>query len=405
MAKQIGKKILYITAKFPFGKSEVWAINELSSLQELGSEIIIVPRTGRGEIINEDAEKFAGNLIDLPFLNRYIFQTTLQAIFFDPLFLIRILVGNIHQSNTLMDFVKGLAVLPKSLAVAKILNTKNIDHIHSLHTTSTAFMAFIISKKLDVSWSYTLHSTEIIKPNYRRSLLFRSRSASMCRTISQKIKDELSLFLGPDLSKKVVKVHLGVDVKGKNNVKSECRDEFTIVTPAALVPQKGHVFAINAAKRLIDLGVSDFKWVFYGSGTLLEKLRKNVGQLGLTGHCFFLGNVDHQELLNEYREKKINAVVLPSIGTLVPEGIPVSLMEAMSFEVPVIATNCGGTGELVDGHSGFLIDEGDSEALATSLIELIENPELGRKMGQNGKNKVKVDFDTMKNAQELLKFF
>ena len=69
----MNKKIIYVTSHFPFGKSEVWAANELNSLLELGNEIIIIPRTGQGKITNKDSIKFTPNLIDLPFFNWSIF--------------------------------------------------------------------------------------------------------------------------------------------------------------------------------------------------------------------------------------------------------------------------------------------------------------------------------------------
>ena len=62
--KNMNKKIVFITSSFPFGKSEVWAINEINSFLELGNEITIIPRTGKGKIINKDAVKFTPNLID-----------------------------------------------------------------------------------------------------------------------------------------------------------------------------------------------------------------------------------------------------------------------------------------------------------------------------------------------------
>ena len=74
----MNKKILYVTSRFPFGKSEVWAANEINSLLELGNEVIIVPRTGKGKIINKDSIKFTSNLIDLPFLNWSIFIFLLE---------------------------------------------------------------------------------------------------------------------------------------------------------------------------------------------------------------------------------------------------------------------------------------------------------------------------------------
>ena len=401
----MNKKIVFITASFPFGKAEIWAINELNSLLELGNEITVIPRTGKGKIINQDAGKFTSNSIDLPFLNWNIFIFLLKTILFKPLLLLKLLIENINQSNNIIDFVKGLIILPKSLFLAKILKGRKVDHIHSYQTTSTAFMAFIISSILKVPWSYTLHTSEILNSRYKRSILFRSRSASICRTISQTTANDLSDFIGASLSKKIAMVHLGVDTKGSKRETSFSNNSFTIVTPAELATRKGHVYAIEAAKKLINLEITNFKWFFYGSGPLLNELQKKVKELNLINHCYFPGNLDHHKLLNKYKNNEVDIVVISSISTDIPEGIPVSLMEAMSYEIPVIATDCGGTKELVDGQSGILVNQKDPETLANSISILINNPDFKREMGNNGRNKVEQDFDTANTSSELFKLF
>lgn len=401
----MNKNILYITSFFPFGKSEVWAINEINSLQELGNHITIIPRTGKGKILNQDALKFSSNLVDLPFLNWAIFIFLLRTIFFKPFISLKLLIENIKQSNTIIDFIKGLIILPKSLFLAKILKSRNIDHIHTLQTTSAAFMAFVLSYILKVPWSYTLHTSETINSKYKRSILFQSRSASICRTISQRTTNDLSNFIGPSLSKKVVKVHLGVEVKVSRKAKSFENDLFTIVTPAELTTRKGHIYCIEASKNLVDMGITNFEWFFYGSGPLLNELQERVKELNLINHCYFLGNIDHHMLLSKYKNNNVDIVVISSISTDVPEGIPVSLMEAMSFEIPVIATDCGATRELVDGQSGILLNENDPEAVSNAIFKLINKPEFRRKVGNNGRNKVKQEFDTIKNANDLIKLF
>jgi colanic acid/amylovoran biosynthesis glycosyltransferase len=403
--QKMNKKIVYITSSFPFGKSEVWANNEINSLLEQGNEIIIIPRTGKGKIINKDSIKFTSNLIDLPFMNWTIFIFLLRTVLFKTFLFLKLLIEIIKQSNTIIDFVKGLIILPKSLFLAKILKLRKIDHIHSLQTTSTAVMAFILSSNLKVPWSYTLHTSETLKARFKRSILFQSRSASVCRTISQRTANELSDFIGPSLSKKIAMVHLGVDIKGFKKGKSIITDPLIIATPAELKDRKGHVYAIEAAKKLIDLGITNFKWFFYGSGPLLNELQKKVKELNLINHCYFPGNLAHHLLLNKYENNEVDIVVISSISTDIPEGIPVSLMEAMSYEIPVIATDCGGTKELVDGQSGVLVNQNDSEVIANAIFKLIDKPEYRRKIGKNGRNKIKQDFDTMKNAHDLIKLF
>lgn len=402
----MNKKIVYITSLFPYGKSEVWANNELNSLLELGNEIIIIPRTGQGKITNKDSIKFTPNLIDLPFFNWSIFIFLIRTILLNPLLFLKLLIEIIKQSNSIIDFVKGIIILPKSLYVGKILKHAAIDHIHTLSTTSTAVMAFILSLTLKVPWSYTIHTSEKFNSNFKRSILFQSTSASKCRTISQRTAKDLSNFIGPSLSKKIAMVHLGVDIEGFKNEKTNINDPLIIATPAELTVRKGHIYAIEAAKKLIDMGVSNFKWFFYGSGPLLNKLQQKVKELNLINHCYFSGNIDHQELLNKYENYKVDIVVISSISTTnIPEGIPVSLMEAMSYEIPVIATDCGGTKELVDGQSGILVNQKDSEAIKNAIYKLINNYDYRSEIGTNGRNKIKQDFDTKKNAKELIKLF
>ena len=200
-------------------------------------------------------------------------------------------------------------------------------------------------------------------------------------------------------------VHLGVDVKGFKKEKTIINDPFIIATPAELTTRKGHIYSIEAAKKLIDLGITNFKWFFYGSGPLLIELKKKVKELNLIDYCYFPGNLDHQKLLKKYENNKVDIVVISSISTRVPEGIPVSLMEAMSYEIPVIATDCGGTKELVDGKSGILVKQNDSKVIANAIFKLINKPKFRRKISKNGRNKITQDFDTMKNAKDLIELF
>jgi len=403
----MSKNIVYVTSAFPFGKSETWAFNEINSLHKLGAQVTIIPKNGKGKIINKDALKLSSNLVDLPFLNWTIFLFLIKTLLSNPVLFLKILSEIVEQSNSLIDFCKAISVLPKAFFLAEILKNKKVDHIHSLSTTTTtAVIAYIISLKLKVPWSYTLHSSSIINERYKRSFIFRSRSALKCRTISQITADDLSNFIGPSLSKKVCMVHLGVDIQDLKKKSNTMNNPFIIATPAELKAHKGHIYAIDAAKILIDQGITNFKWLFYGDGPLLNDLQKKVKELNLTDYCYFPGNLDHQNLLDKYKNNEVDIVVSSSISILdVFEGIPVSLMEAMSYQIPVIASDCGGTKELVDGQSGILVNQKDSAAIANAIIELKENSVYRIKMSVNARNKIEQDFDTIKNANDLIKLF
>jgi colanic acid/amylovoran biosynthesis glycosyltransferase len=398
--------IVYITAEFPFGNAEIWVINEINSLTELGFEVIIIPRSNHKPLINRDAEKLLSKTLSLPLFNAAIMFSFIRVIFSRPSLLIKLINDNYTRANTFINFVKGLIVMPKSLHIGAILRNKNIQHIHSLQTTSTAFIAYILSISLEVPWSYTLHSSSILKgTRYESALLFYSKHASICRTISMSIARDLSNFIGLPLSKKVKMVRLGVDVRMVYQYTVVRKDLFTIVTPAALLPMKGHIFSLLAAKRLVDSGFRSFRWFFYGSGPLLDQLISKVIELHLGDYCFFMGYIDHKDLLEKYKNNEVDVVVLSSATTDVFEGVPVALMEAMSYEIPVIATDCGSTKELVDGRSGVLINESDPISIANSLTDLISDFEHRRNFGRDGRIKIINEFDTLKNTKEFSNLF
>ena len=95
------------------------------------------------------------------------------------------------------------------------------------------------------------------------------------------------------------------------------------------------------------------KWVHFGDGILNEKLHK-LAEVSLTNIDYnFMGIVPNDEILNFYH---VNFVDL-FINFSESEGIPVSIMEAQSAGIPVLATNVGGTSEIVNNENGFLVEK------------------------------------------------
>ena len=78
-------------------------------------------------------------------------------------------------------------------------------------------------------------------------------------------------------------------------------------------------------------------------------------------------------------------------------------MEAMASSMPVITTPIGGIPELVEnGFSGLFVPYGDVKLLAQTLIDLAQNPELRRKLGENARQKILKDFNLSENVKKLL---
>jgi len=130
---------------------------------------------------------------------------------------------------------------------------------------------------------------------------------------------------------------------------------------------------------------------------------------GLPGGCNikFLGRLPHEQLLGLYAEGRVDVVVLPSIvtGDDVREGIPVALMEAMSYGIPVISTRTGGIPELLGDGSGIMVEEKDAESLAGAIEKLINDPDYYALTGMRGREKIERDFNLSLISERLLELF
>ncbi|MEZ9394586.1 glycosyltransferase [Vibrio splendidus] len=103
-------------------------------------------------------------------------------------------------------------------------------------------------------------------------------------------------------------------------------------------------------KYAIDNPSISINWTHFGDGPEFSQLKSLTEDAGLT--VKLMGMKENFEVINYYEKLKIDVFINLSLS----EGIPVSIMEAISFGVPIVATDCGGTKEIVDDSVGLLLD-------------------------------------------------
>ena len=124
-----------------------------------------------------------------------------------------------------------------------------------------------------------------------------------------------------------------------------------------------------------------------GDGEQRPALERQARELGLERAVRFLGAVPRQDMSRWYG--CVDIFCLPSIY----EGFPVTILEAMSAGLPIVATAVSGIPEAVEeGVSGFLVPPEDAHALAAALKRLAVDADLRRKMGQAGSRAVREQF-------------
>jgi glycosyltransferase involved in cell wall biosynthesis len=139
-----------------------------------------------------------------------------------------------------------------------------------------------------------------------------------------------------------------------------------------------------------------------GDGPDRHELEQLAQTLGVGESVEFLGFVPHERLIDQYAEGRYDFMVLPSTGTgRAAEGIPVSLMEAMSFGVPSIATDSGGVAELIPHGSALLVPPGDARALARAIEELQSSVALRQAAAKEARQRIEADFNVDRTGAEL----
>jgi glycosyltransferase involved in cell wall biosynthesis len=159
---------------------------------------------------------------------------------------------------------------------------------------------------------------------------------------------------------------------------------FAIGVVAQLISRKGHRFLLQAMPGLIER-FPMLHAICFGKGPAEDELRELIGTLGLEGRVHLAGFRDDLPR------------ILPCLDLLVHpalmEGLGVSLLQAASAGVPIVASRAGGIPEAVhDGLNGVLVPPGDVEALGGAISRVLGDKDLARRMGEAGRERVAREF-------------
>ena len=248
---------------------------------------------------------------------------------------------------------------------------------------------------------HTEHGRIFLADNSRTRLTHRYLTFFRNKVIA--VSDDVKQFLHDNVGipkDKLLTIHNGIDVtkfskgNGSSNKRQELglkKDDIILIAVGRLNPVKDYdtlIRAISQIKqelankyifKLIIVG-PETKDHLSGGGTLL-RLRNLANDLNVDDRIAFLGKrADIPELLG-------TADVF--VQTSLTEGLSMSIMEAMSCQLPVVATNVGGNKELIsDGETGYLVPSRDAQAVAKALKTQILDDTLRLRMGANGRQRI-----------------
>lgn len=393
-------KIIYVTTSFPYsyGK-ESFFFPELIELARQGHEVLVVPRSLIGFVDVEYQEFFAKNVAAKGLFSYEVLKEAFFEFIRNPsrVFKMFLLMLQSWGPETLL---KNLVVLPKGLWLARLSLKWGATHIHAQWAGTTASMAMIASEISNIPWSFTAHRGDILQKNL---LNFKASSTCFVRFISMsgiRLAEKLNV---QQLLQKARLIHMAVSVPLDGSDQVSAGTSPTVLCPADFLPVKGHKYLLEAVAILKERGIG-CSLQLAGEGRLHKQLQQQVVDLSILDKVSFLGHIPHTRLMKLYYDKKVAIVVLPSVdlGTGEHEGIPVSLIEAMSYGIPVIATKTGGIPELLTEGAGILIPPKNPVAIADAIETLIKDRKKQSELGKAGKQRIIEQFAIEKTVNELV---
>lgn len=269
----------------------------------------------------------------------------------------------VHTHTPIASFVVRFAasMLMESIR-PKIIYTVHGFHFHDLGGKLSNTL-YLEAEKLGARWTDILI---VINEEDYQSAISRSMIAVQKVRRLPGIGVDTSLFDPGSFNEREVEAK-----KGELGVPERTK---IFLMPAEFTPGKRHIDAIRAMELLAR---NDACLLFAGTGRLENLARKYVKKLNMGEQIRFLGQQENMPLLIKISA----AVILPSQR----EGLPQVLLEAMSMNVPIIATDIRGNRELIQNGCGILVPPQSPEHISEAMKWVLENEDMAGNMGKKGR--------------------
>lgn len=344
------KEVFVFTDNFPYGIGEAFLNSEAVFLPKYFESVHYIPLWKNGEL----RELPEGSVVERPLLDfnpKGNVKLVVKGLFnFSPFFFtipVFFKEKAWKSKKRFWDFMTALLIIRSTFSSLKIKFKKNAL-VYSYWGDKLALLLPLLKKKYGIVAVSRFHGTDLYEEacgGYKpfRKWLFDSLDVAV--PIADYGKRYLLERYGNDAPKRIEVHRLGVFDKGLNP--SEGDNVFQIVSCSHIVPVKRVAFL---AEVIGSLGFK-VRWTHIGDGPLRAEVESVISKFPENVTGVLLGAMPNAEVLKYYSEHHVDLFVNVSES----EGVPVSIMEAFSFGIPVMATNTGGVSEIVDDAVGGLL--------------------------------------------------
>lgn len=399
------KKVAYIMSRFP-KITETFVMYEILEHQKRGVVVEIYPLIREHQnVAHPDAARLVASAHYMSFLSPAIIAANLHYLLRSPGRYFGVIQEALRGTFGSPKFFLGaLIFLPKSAAFARDIERAGITHIHAHFATHAALSAMIVHRLTGIPFSFTVHAHDVQCD--KRMLREKLEAARFAAAISDYNRELMVEECGEHLRHKIHVIHCGADTEFFQPAPGGLpAGPLRIICVASLNLMKGHSDLVEACRLLRERGVA-FHCDLIGEGELRAQVESQIALAGLQS-CFAVHGAQPRETVRRLmHQANVKALACTQAPNGQRDGIPVAIMEAMACALPVVSTAISGVPELVnDGISGFLVQPGDTVAMANALQLLAADPQLRQRMGASGREWVLQQFSLAANARALEALF
>ncbi|MFN1835365.1 glycosyltransferase [Balneola sp. MJW-20] len=401
-------KILYFTESYPYGLGEQWKTNELKILVRHFEDIEVIPFHYNSNHIPVDPikgityhkplfEKIPNPRVFFKFWS--ILKSKKRYYFFKEFFKKKIFTIDKFKQWVSSSFLID-ELLRNEILKEKLLRTSSNTIAYFFWGRKSAEIIPLINNS-SVYCFVRLHGYDLYDERYStRYIPYQDKilhCAHKILTVSNHGKEYLiSKF--PSLRDRIKVSYLGTLYAGHS--KYSLSYNMTILSCSSIIPLK-RVSLIASALQYIK--TFSIEWIHIGSGPCRPEVESIAKDFSENVKFKITGWLPSSEVRQFYQENEVDLFINVSES----EGVPVSIMEAMSSGVPVLATDVGGVSEIVNNNNGKLLDPSiQPEDLAKEITKFFhKSNEEKLSMRKEAYNMFKEKYDAENNALKLVHLF
>jgi len=360
----------FFTAQFPYGNGETIIENELPIIVNEFDNLKIFTHTHSHTItrvIPQEVKVIQISQFNLKTKLSLYYKIVIVYFFLIELFKAANKLFYLKKYKYWLSLLKQAALKAQHIEKNNLLLPKAINYSYWMNDWALT-LTFLRKKGVINNFVFRCGGFDIWNERHEggylpfRGLIYKYADKIMPNTqIAEKYIKSLKLY-----PQKVQYKYWGTTDYGLG--KFEIETELTIVSISNVIALKRVELIIDILKQ-VNINI---KWVHFGDGNLLDDIKQKAKKISSKHKVIFKGEVPNKEIIEFFKTHTVHML----ISTSSTEGLPVSMQEAISFGVPIIATNVGGVSEIVNHNTGLLLDKNFDINKPAKFINEFNNSEF-----------------------------